>query len=100
MNIPTHTLLKRNQLIKLLTALLLLLQIPLWLGSGSIFSLLYTYYSQYQVIEDNERLTLANHQLIDKIASLQNGTDEIQARARLELGLVGQNEVYYQVIKQ
>ncbi len=93
-------LLKRDQLLKLLTALLVLLQLPLWLGSGSIFSLLYTYYAQYQVIENNERLTLANHQLIDKIAALKNGNDEINARARLELGLVGQNEVYYQVIKQ
>lgn len=93
-------LLKRKQLIKVLTGFLILLQIPLWLGSGSIFSLLYTYYSQYQVIESNERLTVANQQLIDKIASLKNGTDEIDARARLELGLVGQNEVYYQVIKE
>lgn len=92
-------LLKRQQFISVLTAVLVLLQIPLWLGTGSLFSLLYTYYQQYQIIQDNGRLRLANDLLIDKVAALKNGTDEINARARLELGLVGQNENYYQIVK-
>lgn len=92
-------LLKRRQFLSLLAAVLVLLQIPLWLGTGSVFSLLYTYYRQYQIIQDNGQLRLANDDLIDKIAALKNGTDEIQARARLELGLVGANETYYQIVK-
>lgn len=91
-------LLKRQKFISILTAFLVLLQIPLWIGTGSIFSLLYTYYQQYQVIQDNARLRLANDEIIDKIAVLKSGTAEISARARLELGLLGQNEIYYQEV--
>ena len=92
-------LLKRKQFINILVAVLVLLQIPLWFGTGSVESLLYTYYSQYKVIQDNPALRMANQQLIDKIAALKNGNSEIEARARLELGLVGQGEIYYQVVK-
>lgn len=92
-------LLKRRQLVSLLTAVLVLIQIPLWIGTGSVFSLLYTYYQQYQIIQDNGRLRLANDELIDKIAALKNGTDEIESRARLELGLIKPNETYYQIVK-
>lgn len=91
-------LIKRRQFISILTAFLVLLQIPLWIGKGSVFSLLYTYYAQYQVIQDNGSLRLANDELIDKIAALKTGTDEINARARMELGLVGPNETYYQEV--
>ncbi len=92
-------LLKRQQFISILTAFLVLLQIPLWIGTGSLFSLFYTYYQQYEIIQDNGRLRLANDEMIDKLMALKNGTDEINARARLELGLVGKNETYYQVVK-
>ncbi len=92
-------LLKRKQFMNILIAVLVLLQIPLWIGTGSVESLLYTYYSQYKVIQDNQRLRAANDELINKIAALKNGNTEIAARARLELGLVGPNEVYYQVVK-
>jgi len=92
-------LLKRKQFMSILAAVLVFLQIPLWIGTGSVFSLMNTYYQQYKVIQDNGRLRLANDQLIDKIAALKNGTDEINARARLELGLLGENETYYQVVK-
>jgi cell division protein FtsB len=92
-------LLKRKQFINILVAVLILLQLPLWVGTGSVESLLYTYYSQYKVIQDNQALRLANQELIDKIAALKNGNSEVEARARLELGLVGQGETYYQVVK-
>ncbi len=92
-------LLKRKQFINILIAVLVLLQLALWVGTGSVESLLYTYYSQYKVIQDNQALRVANQQLIDKIAALKNGNGEIAARARLELGLVGQNEIYYQVVR-
>lgn len=93
-------LIERNQFIKILTAVFVLLQIPLWIGSGSIFSLLYVYYKQYDFIQDNDKLTLANQQLMDKVAALKNGPDEIEARARFELALVGKDETYYQVIQK
>lgn len=93
----SKALLKRQQFISILIAVLVLLQLPLWVGTGSIFSLVDTYYAQYQVIQDNGRLRLANDQLEDKIAALKNGNDEVNARARLELGLVGANETFYQV---
>ncbi len=96
----SRPLLKRQQFISILVAVLILLQLPLWIGTGSIFSLLHTYYEQYQVIQDNGRFRLNNVELEDKISALKNSPDEINARARLELGLVGANETYYQVVKQ
>lgn len=90
--------LKNDQFTKILTIILIVLQIPLWLGTGSIFSLLYTYYQQYRIIEENQGLHAANQILADKISALKADNSEIEARARLELGLVKQNEIYYQVI--
>ncbi len=103
MTAPTTTqappLIKRKQFINILIAVLVLLQLSLWVGTGSVGSLLYTYYSQYKVIQDNQALRVANQELIDKITALKNGNSEIAARARLELGLVGQGETYYQVVR-
>jgi cell division protein FtsB len=96
----TPPLLKRDQLIKILTAVLILLQIPLWLGSGSVFSLLYTYYEQHQVVKQTRIINAENDALLDKIAALKQGPDEVSARARSELGLIGQNEYYYQMVSQ
>ncbi len=89
---------KNDQFTKALIAVLIFLQIPLWLGSGSIFSLLYTYEQQYVILKEIKNLKIANQTLSDKIAALKAGNTEIEARARLELGLVKQNEIYYQVI--
>lgn len=91
-------LLKNDQFTKILIVILIALQLPLWLGKGSVFSLLYTYYQQYHIVEQNQELNNANQILADKIAALKNGNSEVEARARLELGLVKQNEIYYQVI--
>jgi cell division protein FtsB len=90
--------LKKDRFTKILLGVFIVLQIPLWLGTGSIFSLLYTYYQQYRIMEENQGLRTTNQILADKIAALKNGNSEIEARARLELGLVKQNETYYQVI--
>lgn len=89
---------KSDQLTKVLLGVLIVLQIPLWLGTGSVFSLLYTYYQQYRINEENQGLQAANQVLADKINALKSGNSEIEARARTELGLVKQNEIYYQVI--
>lgn len=93
-----RTMLKPSQFKTVLTAILILLQIPLWLGTGSIFSLLYTYYEQYRIINQNKEFATVNQVLIDKIAALKADNSEVEARARLELGLVKQNETFYQVV--
>lgn len=90
--------LKQHQFKSILTGILILLQIPIWLGTGSIFSLLYTYYEQYHIIQQNQQFNIANQILIDKITALKADNSEIEARARLELGLVKQNEIFYQVV--
>ena len=92
------SLLEKDYITQMLTAVVVLLQIPLLLGSGSIFSLLHTYYQQYQIIKENKILYANNQILVDKINALQSGTSEIEARARLDLGLIKKNEMYYQVI--
>ena len=90
--------LKFSQFTYILLAILLLLQLAIWFGQGSIFSLLYTYYEQYRIIETNEALKASNLVLANKIIALKQGNNEIEARARLELGLVQKNETYYQVV--
>lgn len=81
-----------------LAALLALLQYALWFGDGGLRDL---WQLEDQVAEqrsENERLRERNAALAAEVKDLKTGLEAVEARARLELGMIKDDEVFYQVI--
>lgn len=82
----------------LLIALIALLQYPLWLGKGSwlrVWDLSRQIEAQK---EANAALKARNDALAAEVRDLKTGYAAIEERARSELGMIRQDEVFYQVV--
>ena len=80
-----------------LVALIVLLQYPLWLGKGGwlrVWDLDRQVRAQRDV---NLKLESRNAGLDAEVRDLKTGFDAIEERARFELGLVKEGEVFVQV---
>lgn len=83
----------------LLASMLVLLQYVLWFGDGGIRDL-WRLDAQVQVQrEENTRLSDRNEALAAEVADLKEGLEAVEARARLELGMIRDGEVFIQVIE-
>ena len=81
-----------------LAALLLLLQYPLWLGKGG-WMRVWDLDRQLQAQKDqNAKLRLRNEALDAEVRDLKQGFDALEERARYELGMVGHEELFYQLL--
>ena len=49
--------------------------------------------------EDNARLKARNDALDAEVRDLKEGSDALEERARLELGMIKRDEVFYQVVQ-
>lgn len=79
-----------------LAALILLLQYPLWLGKGGWLKV-WDYDRQLTQIKDaNSRLESRNAGLDAEVRDLKQGYDAIEERARYELGMIRDGEVFVQ----
>ncbi len=82
----------------ILLALLLLLQYPLWFGKGSWLKV----WDNNQQLEAqqaaNELLRQRNAVVDADVRDLKAGSDALEERARSELGMIKQGEVFFQVI--
>jgi cell division protein FtsB len=82
-----------------LAAFIVLLQYPLWFGKGGwlrVWSL------ERQVQEQkrtNATLAQRNGALDAEVRDLKQGFDAIEERARYELGMIKQDEIFYQVVR-
>ena len=86
--------------IVVLTVLLLLLQYRLWVGDGSIIEVWRLSDSVAEQRAENNRLRQRNEALAAHVRDLKNGLAAIEERARRELGMIGEDEVFYQVVEQ
>ena len=79
--------------------LIALLQYPLWLGKGSWLRVwdLNRQISEQQ--DKNNALKARNDTLDEEVRDLKSGRAAIEERARSELGMVKQDEVFYQVLE-
>jgi cell division protein FtsB len=82
----------------ILLALLLLLQYPLWLGKGSWLKVWEMGNQVETQKQTNEQLQKRNAVLDAEVRDLKSGTDAVEERARSELGMVKQGEIFFQVI--
>jgi cell division protein FtsB len=81
-----------------LAAFILLLQYPLWFGKGGwlrVWSLERQLREQRQT---NAALSQRNGALEAEVRDLKQGLEAIEERARYELGLIKQDEVFFQIV--
>jgi cell division protein FtsB len=80
-----------------LVALILAIQYPLWLGKGGWLRV----WDVDQQLEaqgaKNARLEVRNSALGAEVKDLKQGFEAIEERARFELGMVKNDEVFFQV---
>lgn len=81
-----------------LAGLLLLLQYPLWFGKGGWLKVRELDRQLADQQAANGRLKARNDALDAEVRDLKEGQAAIEERARLELGMIRQDEVFYQVV--
>ncbi len=87
-------------LIVVLLLLLLLLQYRLWVGEGSLAEV---HSLQQDIATKNselEQLRQRNLALQAEVDNLKQGEDAVEERARSELGMIRDGEIFYQVIEK
>lgn len=85
-------------LLIVLALLLILLQYKLWLGEGGFTNVQRLQQRVTEQQQENARLEQRNHQLEAEVQDLRQGYDAIEERARSELGMIREEEEFYQVV--
>ena len=86
-------------LIAVLLVMLVMLQYRLWVGDGSLAELHSLRLEIDRQRADLERLQQRNRALHAEVVDLKSGLKAIEERARSELGMIREDEVFYQVIE-
>ena len=81
-----------------LAALLLLIQIPLWLGKGGWLRVRDLEHQVAQARKKNDELRARNAKLESEVRDLEEGTGAVEERARYELGMIKDDEVFVQIV--
>lgn len=84
--------------IAVLLILLVALQVRLWLGSGGMSEMRRLEAALEAQREENARLEARNHRLAAEVHDLKEGLEAVEERARTELGMIGKDETYYQLV--
>ena len=82
-----------------LIALLVILHGQLWLGRGSVPSVSKMQGQLTEQKSKNALASVANDRLSAEIADLKGGLEIVEQRARAELGMVRNNEIFVQIAK-
>ncbi|HEX7404098.1 MAG TPA: cell division protein FtsB [Usitatibacter sp.] len=82
----------------ILAGLLLALQYPLWLGKGSWSRVWELDRGLAQQRGTNVKLKARNDALDAEVRDLKQGLEALEERARLELGMIRKDEIFYQVV--
>lgn len=82
----------------LFVILIILIQYPLWFSRGgwlNVFDLNSKYQNQKEI---NQELEKQNDALRAEVNDLKKGTDAIEERARDELGMIKEGEIFFEII--
>lgn len=83
-----------------LAALILLIQYPLWLGRGSWLRVWEVDQQIRTQRETNRHLQARNNGLDAEVRDLKTGMEAVEERARSELGMIKQDEIFFQVLDE
>ena len=82
----------------LFVILVILIQYPLWFARGGWINV-FELQSQYQLQKEiNQELEKQNDALRAEVNDLKKGTDAIEERARDELGMIKEGEIFFEII--
>ncbi len=81
-----------------LLALVLVLNYRIWLSPDGTSEVMRLKDAVARQQAENERLALRNQQLAAEVRDLKQGFGALEEQARSELGMIGGNETYYQVV--
>jgi cell division protein FtsB len=84
----------------ILLVLLVVIQYRLWIGNGSLTEVHHLEQTRQDLLNDIRQLQERNQSLAAEVNDLKHGNDAIEERARIEMGLVKKDEVFYQIIHQ
>ncbi len=87
-------------LLFIMVAMIIYLQAILWVGEGSVAEVWQLKRSIGQLEQENSHLQERNQKLINEVEALRNGKELIEHRAREDLGLIKNNEIFYHVIDE
>ena len=82
----------------ILVLLIAIIQYPLWVGKGSWLSVWKIDSELAKQQQANSQLELRNASLSAEVRDLKTGYDAIEERARNELGMIKQDEVFFQIL--
>jgi len=84
----------------ILGALILLVQVPLWLGKGG-WVRVWEVDRQLEAHRAKSELLLVRNQALDaEVRDLKQGLDALEERARYELGMIKSDEVFFQIVER
>jgi cell division protein FtsB len=81
-----------------LAALVVALQYPLWVGKGSWLRVWELDRGLVQQREQNAKLRARNDAMDAEVRDLKQGLEAVEERARLELGMIRKDEIFFQVV--
>lgn len=85
-------------LLAILLLVLLALQYKLWFGEGGYRDVQRLTLRVEEQARENEALAQRNRELEAEVDDLRKGLEAVEERARSELGLIKENEEFYQVV--
>lgn len=88
----------RRWLIVILITLLIGLQYKLWVGEGSLAEVWQLHTAVGEQRLENEHLAERNAALEAEVKDLKQGLDAVEERARSELGMTKEDEIFYQLV--
>jgi len=80
--------------------LIVLLQYPLWLGKGGWLRVWEIDRQVAAQKEGNAGLRVRNDALDAEVRDLKQGYDAIEERARYELGMIRQDEIFFHILEK
>lgn len=86
--------------IAILLTLLVVLQYQLWLGDRGIPGVRHLEAEVALRRDDNARLEARNRLLAAEVHDLKEGLEAVEERARSDLGMIGRDETYYQLVER
>ena len=83
-----------------LVTLIVLLQYPLWLGKGGWLRVWDIDRQVTAQKEANAKMRVRNDALDAEVRDLKQGYDAIEERARYDLGMIKQDEIFFQIVEK
>lgn len=87
-----------RSIITILLLTLIGLQYKLWVGDGGILHSIELKKKLITQAQENEKFIARNRALEADIIELKSGDQALEEQARFELGMIKENEIYYQFV--